>query len=117
VDTNWYGDTGATDHITGELNKLTMKEKYTGREQIHAANGQGMNISHVGHAIVNTPSKSLHLKMFIMFHTSQKILSQFIALLEIIKYLLNFTRGIFMSRIRQRRKFFLKYDVCVASSH
>ncbi|KAK1662963.1 hypothetical protein QYE76_051122 [Lolium multiflorum] len=40
VDTNWYGDTGATDHITGELNKLTMKEKYTGREQIHAANGQ-----------------------------------------------------------------------------
>ncbi|KAK1697568.1 hypothetical protein QYE76_014265 [Lolium multiflorum] len=41
VDTNWYSDTGATDHITGELNKLTMKEKYTGREQIHAANGQG----------------------------------------------------------------------------
>ncbi|XP_071680282.1 uncharacterized protein [Lolium perenne] len=40
VDTNWYGDTGATDHITGELNKLTMKEKYTGREQIHAANGK-----------------------------------------------------------------------------
>ncbi|KAK1684491.1 hypothetical protein QYE76_045339 [Lolium multiflorum] len=38
VDTN--GDTGATDHITGELNKLTMKEKYHGREQIHAANGQ-----------------------------------------------------------------------------
>ncbi|KAK1631324.1 hypothetical protein QYE76_005639 [Lolium multiflorum] len=42
VDTNWYGDTGATDHITGELNKLTMKEKYQGRDQIHAANGQGM---------------------------------------------------------------------------
>ncbi|XP_071681765.1 uncharacterized protein [Lolium perenne] len=36
VDTNWYSDTGATDHIIGELNKLTMKEKYTGREQIHA---------------------------------------------------------------------------------
>jgi histone deacetylase 1/2 len=62
VDTNWYSDTGATDHITGELNKLTMKEKYTGLEQIHAANGQGMSIRHVGHAIVDTPSKSLHLK-------------------------------------------------------
>jgi hypothetical protein len=62
VDTNWYGDTGATDHIIGELNKLTMKEKYKGKDQIHAANGQGMSISHVGHAIVKTPSKSLHLK-------------------------------------------------------
>jgi hypothetical protein len=62
VDTNWYGDTGATDHITGELNKLTMKEKYKGKDQIHAANGQGMSISHVGHAIVKTPSKFLHLK-------------------------------------------------------
>jgi histone deacetylase 1/2 len=61
VDTNWYGDTGATDHITGELNQLTMKEKYKGREQIHTAIGQGMRISLVGHAIVNTPSKSLHL--------------------------------------------------------
>ncbi|KAK1626036.1 hypothetical protein QYE76_000351 [Lolium multiflorum] len=40
VDTNWYGDSGATDHITGELDKLTMKEKYKGRDQIHAANGQ-----------------------------------------------------------------------------
>ncbi|XP_071680467.1 uncharacterized protein [Lolium perenne] len=40
MDTNWYGDTGATDHITGELNKLTMKEKYQGRDQIHTANGQ-----------------------------------------------------------------------------
>jgi hypothetical protein len=27
VDTNWYGDTGATNHITSELNKLTMREK------------------------------------------------------------------------------------------
>ncbi|KAK1644820.1 hypothetical protein QYE76_062625 [Lolium multiflorum] len=41
VDTTWYGDTGATDHITGELNKLTMKEKYQGRDQIHTANGEG----------------------------------------------------------------------------
>lgn len=32
VDTNWYVDTGATDHITGELDKLTVKEKYNGNE-------------------------------------------------------------------------------------
>jgi histone deacetylase 1/2 len=61
VDTNWYGDTGATDHITSELNSLTMKEKYKGRDQIHMTNGQGMSISHVGHAIVKSPSRNLHL--------------------------------------------------------
>jgi hypothetical protein len=61
VDTNWYSDTGATDHITGELDKLTMKEKYNGHDKIQAANGIGMNISHVGHAFVESPSKKFHL--------------------------------------------------------
>jgi hypothetical protein len=32
VDTNWYMDTGATDHITGELEKLTIHDKYTSNE-------------------------------------------------------------------------------------
>jgi histone deacetylase 1/2 len=44
VDTNWYVDSGATDHITGELNKLTVREKYRGRDQVHGANGSGMSI-------------------------------------------------------------------------
>ncbi|XP_071681537.1 uncharacterized protein [Lolium perenne] len=33
VDTNWYTDTGATDHITGELEKLTTRDKYHGHDQ------------------------------------------------------------------------------------
>lgn len=41
IDTNWYIDTGATDHVTGELDKLSVKEKYNGRDQIHTANGTG----------------------------------------------------------------------------
>ncbi|XP_073355569.1 uncharacterized protein [Aegilops tauschii subsp. strangulata] len=40
VDTNWYMDTGATNHITGELEKLTMHEQYRGQDQVYtAANG------------------------------------------------------------------------------
>nr|AAK55460.1 putative gag-pol polyprotein [Oryza sativa Japonica Group]AAP54977.1 retrotransposon protein, putative, Ty1-copia subclass [Oryza sativa Japonica Group] len=62
VDTNWYVDTGATDHITGQLDKLTTKERYKGTDQIHTASGEGMSIKHVGHAIVPTPSRPLHLK-------------------------------------------------------
>ncbi|XP_044963378.1 uncharacterized protein LOC123420860 [Hordeum vulgare subsp. vulgare] len=41
VDTKWYLDTGPTDHVTGELEKLTVCDRYTGPEQIHIANGQG----------------------------------------------------------------------------
>nr|AAV44026.1 hypothetical protein [Oryza sativa Japonica Group] len=62
IDTNWYVDTGATDHITGELDKLTVRDKYTGNEQVHAANGTGMEISHIDHATVPISSGNLVLK-------------------------------------------------------
>jgi hypothetical protein len=32
VDTNWYMDSGATDHITSELEKLTVRDKYHGHD-------------------------------------------------------------------------------------
>lgn len=41
VDSSWYADTGATDHLTNELDKLTMRDNYHGKDQIHAANGSG----------------------------------------------------------------------------
>ncbi|KAK1619343.1 hypothetical protein QYE76_024860 [Lolium multiflorum] len=41
VDSNWYSDTGATDHITSQLNKLTTSDKYKGQDRVHTANGNG----------------------------------------------------------------------------
>lgn len=35
IDTNWYTETGTTDHITGELDKLTVRDKYHGTDQVH----------------------------------------------------------------------------------
>jgi hypothetical protein len=61
VDTNWYTDTGATDHVTGHLEQLSMKKKYQGNDQIHTASGTGMDISHIGHTTVHTPIRDLHL--------------------------------------------------------
>jgi hypothetical protein len=63
VDTNWYTDTGATDHITGELEKLALRDKYNGGEQIHVANGVGMSISHVGEATIHTQNHNLKLNL------------------------------------------------------
>ncbi|XP_066395916.1 uncharacterized protein [Miscanthus floridulus] len=39
VDTNWYMDTGATDHITSDLEKLTVRDQYHGGDQVHTASG------------------------------------------------------------------------------
>ena len=48
VDTNWYVDIGATDHIMGELDKLTLRDRYIGDEQVHTTSGQGMEM-HIDH--------------------------------------------------------------------
>jgi hypothetical protein len=60
-DPAWYADSVATDHITGDLNKLTTKENYSGQEQVHVANDTGMMIKHIGHSIVSTPFQPIHL--------------------------------------------------------
>ena len=72
VDTNWYMDTGATDHITGELDKLTTHEKYNGKEQIHTASGAGMDIKHVGHSIIHTPIRNIQLKNILHVPKAEK---------------------------------------------
>jgi hypothetical protein len=58
----WYADSAATDHITVDLNKLTMRENYGGNDQVHATNGSGMIIKHVGHSAVSTPHHHILLK-------------------------------------------------------
>jgi histone deacetylase 1/2 len=61
VDSNWYSDTGAIDHVTGELDKMMIRDRYNGGEQIHMANGSGMDITHVGRVICHTPERNLFL--------------------------------------------------------
>jgi hypothetical protein len=69
VDMNWYTDTGATNHITGELEKLSLREKYNGGEQIHVANGTCMSISHVGETTIHT--QNCNLKLNHVLHVPQ----------------------------------------------
>lgn len=61
MDTNWYTDTVATDHVTSELEKLAIRDKYKGGDHIHTASSAGMEIKNIGHSIVPTPSRNLHL--------------------------------------------------------
>ena len=59
---NRYTDFGVTDHVTSDLEKLSIYNKYTGGDQIHTANGAAMEISHIAQYIVNTGSRKFHLK-------------------------------------------------------
>jgi histone deacetylase 1/2 len=62
IDPGWYADSGATDHLTSELDKLTLKERYGGKDKIQTANGSGMQIHHVGQSTIHNSSRSLHLR-------------------------------------------------------
>jgi hypothetical protein len=62
VDNNWYADSGATVHITSELDKLAVHDKYNGNEKVHTASGSGMAISHVGKYFIHTPTRRLQLR-------------------------------------------------------
>ena len=62
MDTNWYIDSGATDHITGEFDKVSVRERYHGQDQVQALNGSGMMIRHIGQPVIPTLDRDLHLK-------------------------------------------------------
>jgi hypothetical protein len=56
LDMAWYADSPVTDHITGDLDNLSMKEYYGSQDQVHVANDSGMTIKLVGQSIVSTLS-------------------------------------------------------------
>jgi hypothetical protein len=41
--------------------KLTVRDKYQGQDQIQAANGKGMQISHIGSTLIRSPIRPLKL--------------------------------------------------------
>jgi hypothetical protein len=57
-----YMDTGATDHLTVYMERLSVQEHYYGRDQVQAANGAGLSISNVGRSRLAGPMNSLALK-------------------------------------------------------
>lgn len=62
IDPNWYLDTGATDHITSDLDCLAIRERYNGGEQVHVGNGAGLRILHIGHSSITTSMRPLALR-------------------------------------------------------
>lgn len=49
-------DTGATHHVTSDIQNLSMHSNYTGNDEVILGNGTGISISHIGSSTLNTPS-------------------------------------------------------------
>jgi hypothetical protein len=61
VDSNWYANSGTTDHITGKLDKLAVMDTYNGNDQVYTASASGIHIQHNGQAVIHTPYHDLTL--------------------------------------------------------
>lgn len=76
---NWYMDTEATDQITYELDKLVVRNLYTGDDQIQTKNGSDMPINHNGNAFLHLPGRILLLDNFLNVPNTQKVVLSVLA--------------------------------------
>jgi Reverse transcriptase (RNA-dependent DNA polymerase)/gag-polypeptide of LTR copia-type/GAG-pre-integrase domain len=58
----WFLDSGATAHVTPDINCLISPQPYTGSDKVFIGNGSGLCISHTGTSSLITSDGSLHLK-------------------------------------------------------
>jgi hypothetical protein len=66
-DYNWYPDSGATHHLTSDINNLNLKsDDYIGSNQIKIGKGTGLPIHHIGHTRFFTPP--YHFDLFNVLH-------------------------------------------------
>ena len=56
-DTNWYPDSGASNHVTANANNLVEHTPYYGNEQVRG-NGMRLSIKHIGLSQFSSPFTS-----------------------------------------------------------
>lgn len=61
-DPSWYLDSGASNHVTTELGKLSLKGTTSHPKSIMVGNGNHVSIANVGIAYLFTPTSKLILK-------------------------------------------------------
>ncbi|KAL5722651.1 hypothetical protein ACHQM5_006144 [Ranunculus cassubicifolius] len=65
-DSNWIPDSGATHHLTADLNNLQLQSPYTGPDTIRVGNGNNLSISHTGRSTFQVGTR--HYVMNNLFH-------------------------------------------------
>lgn len=71
-DSEWFPDTGASAHVTGNPGKLTNLKPYKGNDAIMVGNGEILLITHIGETKINTDSSSIPLKNVLLVPNIKK---------------------------------------------
>lgn len=62
-DSNWYPDSGATNHNIHDFGNLSISNEMTGGQQVHTANGAGLPIYHSGYSsLISSSNYVFHLQ-------------------------------------------------------
>ena len=71
----WLTYTGATDHLTANLNNLNVQAPYKGTDQVAVGNGQSIPINNIGNGQLNTQFYKFRLKNLHSSKISSNLLS------------------------------------------
>jgi len=71
----WLLDSGASHHITADLNNLSLHAPYTGHDDVMIGDGTTLPITHTGSLLLPTPNSSFHLQDVLCVPTMQKNLT------------------------------------------
>jgi hypothetical protein len=73
---NWILDTGASHHMTSDLQNLSLHSEYSGTEDIMVGDDKTIPITHTGFTSLITPNNSFRLKQVLCsLHISQNLVS------------------------------------------
>jgi hypothetical protein len=61
VDPKWYTDMVEMNHITSDLDRLAVRNRYNGQDTVQVGNGAGLQILHLGSCSINTDTHPLDL--------------------------------------------------------
>jgi hypothetical protein len=108
-------DSGATDHLTSDLERLHVRSPYGGKDQVQVANGSGLSISHIGHSTIAGSSLRLNNILHVP-HISQLLLSVY-RLVSDNNIFIEFHRYFFsLLRTKPRGEFFFAVEARAAST-
>jgi len=69
---SWLLDSGASHHVTADLNNLSLHTPYNGQDDVMLGDGSNLPISHIGSVSLPTSNTSFHLQDILCAQNAKK---------------------------------------------
>jgi hypothetical protein len=86
-------DSGATTHVTSDLNNLSTSTIYIGSDEVHIGNGSCLLITHFGSSCISTTTKPIFLTNILLVSAITKNLLSVSQLLKDNDVIIEFTQS------------------------